>query len=130
MQIENYNIYRKFNETKDKRRTGGSDARFLLWSESCIDALESIQFSWTGKQESEYDRWLFMYFRVLFLRCRHGQGADLRPYYKLYRGLAEWVRQQDRDCSYRNSVARQALDICHRKEGDCWTQSISTTTIP
>lgn len=45
-----------------------------------------------------------MYFRVLFLRCRHGQGADLRPYYKLYRGLAEWVRQQDRDCSYRNLI--------------------------
>ncbi|VEU37781.1 unnamed protein product [Pseudo-nitzschia multistriata] len=59
-----------------------------------LEMLESIDFAWSGKQASDYDKWLNMYFKLMFYYQRHGttvvsdsQGSSR---------LLKWTEEQRR----------------------------------
>mmetsp|Transcript_30668 Transcript_30668/g.72376 ORF Transcript_30668/g.72376 Transcript_30668/m.72376 type:complete len:717 (+) Transcript_30668:169-2319(+) len=61
-----------------------------------LEMLESIEFAWSGKRVTDYDKWLNMYFKLLFYHQRHnttivsdsaGQGSSR---------LLKWTEEQRR----------------------------------
>ena len=59
-----------------------------------LELLKSINFAWSGKRETDYDKWLHMYFKLLFYYQEHnttiisdseGQGS---------KQLLKWTEQQ------------------------------------
>eukprot|EP00536_Pseudo-nitzschia_multiseries_P003110 jgi/Psemu1/301778/fgenesh1_kg.44_\ len=61
-----------------------------------LEMLESIDFAWSGKRVTDYDKWLNMYFKLLFYHQRHntttvsdsdGQGSSR---------LLKWTEEQRR----------------------------------
>jgi len=65
-----------------------------------LEMLQSIEFAWSGKRVSDYDKWLNMYFKLLFYHQRHnttivsdsdGQGSSR---------LLKWTEEQR--CCYRD----------------------------
>mmetsp|Transcript_9589 Transcript_9589/g.20754 ORF Transcript_9589/g.20754 Transcript_9589/m.20754 type:complete len:755 (+) Transcript_9589:295-2559(+) len=93
-----------------------------------MEMLESIGFAWSGKRVSDYDKWLNMYFKLLFYHQRHnttivsdsdGQGSSR---------LLKWTEEQRR--FYRDLTTNNNRNInSNSTTGTTRVSSSSSTSI-